>query len=368
MSKSTADGPKVTLGAATYGFVLASLLVLAATAAAVFLARSETVVDEALDLAVRARTSAAGEGFARLLHADWIDLKYLADATGDTDAEGIRNLMDGMRGDGTRISWIGYADASGTVRAAADGLLVGADVGQRPWFRNGLKSGFAGDVHDAVLLAQKLQPDGGDPLRFIDLALPVRNPAGDVVGVVGMHIDAGWAERTLAESGRMLGIELYLIDQAGSVVMTSGGDLPGAGEERLLAAARAGTETSGRAIWPDGKAYFTALVPTVSYADLPSFGWRLAGRINAEAFRPGLSSLLGSAAYAIGIALVILAVMTLLFVRIFVGPITRLASDAEAFSLGRDSYPPELQSTREAAQLSTALARLQARRSPRSGP
>lgn len=361
------DSPRITLGAATYGFVLASVLVVAAAATAVFLSRSEAVVDDALDLAVRTRTAAAGEDLARALHSDWVDLQYLAEATGDTDLEGVRDLMAGMRGNGTRISWIGFTDVNGNVLEASDGLLLGADVSERPWFRNGLQSGFAGDVHEAVLLAQKLQPEGGDPLRFLDLALPVQDPDREVIGVVGMHIDAAWAERMLSETAEVLGLDLYLLNQAGDVVLSSSGEAPDQGEVQMLRAARAGTETSGRDVWPDGETYFTALVPTVGYADLPSFGWRLAGRIEADAFRPGLASLLGSAAYASVIALMVLAVLTVLFVRIFLRPISGLAAHAEGMAAGREAYPPETRSSREAAQLSSALARLQARRSSRTG-
>ncbi|WP_138469519.1 cache domain-containing protein [Poseidonocella sp. HB161398] len=356
----------MTLAGATYGFVLASVLVMAAAATAVFWSRSDAAIDEALDAAVRTRTSAAGEIFARELHGDWVDLGYLAQAAGQADLDGIGALMDGMRGDGTRISWIGFAGVDGKVIAASDGLLAGADVSQRPWFRNGLRSGFAGDLHEAVLLAQKLRPEGGDPLRFIDLALPVRTPAGDVIGVVAMHIDAAWAEQMLAETGGMLGIDLYLISNDGTVVMSSGGGAPGTGELRLLSAARAGTETAGRETWPDGRQYFTTLVPNVAYADLPSFGWRLAGRIDATTFRPGLHTLLGSAALAVAVALAALAVLSVLFVRIFIYPVSVLSANADTLASGADIYPPENGSSREVAQLSGALARLQARRTARA--
>ncbi|WP_425053659.1 HAMP domain-containing protein [Psychromarinibacter sp. S121] len=366
MADVSRDG-RMSFATATYGFVVASVVVLGLAASAVFWSRSEAVINEALDLAVRQRTEAAGETFARLLHTDWTDLAFLARAAGGTEDGDIGDLLEGVRGDGDRISWVGYADVDGIVLDASDDLLVGADVSQRPWFRNGLRSGFAGDVHDAVLLAQKLRPEGGDPLRFIDLALPVRNADGEVQGVVGMHIDAGWAERTLTETGRMLGIDLYLINAAGEVVMTSGDAAPGAGELSLLSAARSGTETGGRETWPDGREYFTTLVPQVSYEDLPSFGWRLAGRIDAATFRPGLNTLVGSASVAIAVALVALALLSMLFVRIFVRPFTGLADAARKMAEGEDTYPPETGATREAATLSAALSRLQARRSGPSG-
>lgn len=357
----------ITLAQAAYGFVALAVLVLALTGAALFLARSDAVLDEALDTAVRKRTEAAGQDFARTLHSDWANLKHLAARIDADDIRGIGDMMAGMRGDGARISWIGYAGVDGTVREASDGLLVGADVSERPWFRNGLRSGFAGDVHDAVLLARLLRPEGGEPLRFVDLALPVRNDAGELTGVLGMHVDAGWAQRSLTETARSLGIDLYLISQSGEVVMSTGGAAPGAGELTLLASARVGAEAAGREAWPDGKEYFTTLVPDVAYADLPSFGWRLAGRLDAETFQPGLHTLIGSVLLAAAVALAALAVLTYLFVRIYIRPFGALVDSATRLAEGEDAYPRERNSTREARQLSVALARLQARRQKITG-
>lgn len=360
------SGNQPTLTQATYGFVLLTLLIVSTIMAAVFWSRSERLIDDALDLAVRTRTNAAGQVFARTLHKEWSDLRFLASTLKTDSGADLRDMMSVLRSDGNRVSWVGYADTAGTVLEASDGLLVGADVSARPWFRNGLKSGFAGDVHEAVLLAQKLRPEGGDPLRFVDFALPVKTPEGDLTGVLGMHIDLAWVERTLEETGKMLGIDLFLINQAGEVIMAPTGKLPGSDELQFLRAARAGTQTAGREVWPDGHAYFTTLVPSVTYGDLPSFGWRLAGRIDASSFNPGLSALKVTALIAGVAGLVVFALLTALFVQLFLRPISGLASFAERLAKGGEDYPPEALSSREAAELSKALSRIQAERSVRT--
>ncbi|MCV4861533.1 hypothetical protein OFB63_36340, partial [Escherichia coli] len=56
-------------------------------------------------------------------------------------------------------SWIGLTDLGGIVRASTGGLLMGADVSQRPWFPGGLKGPHLGDVHDALLLSRLLRPE-----------------------------------------------------------------------------------------------------------------------------------------------------------------------------------------------------------------
>ncbi|OWU82875.1 hypothetical protein ATO6_21440 [Oceanicola sp. 22II-s10i] len=357
----------ITLPQAAYGFVALSFLVLTLVTIALFSARSESVLDDALDSAVRKRTEAAAQDFARTLHSDWANLKHLSRMIDGSDIGGVGEVMAGIRGNGERISWIGYAGVDGIVREASDGLLVGADVTERPWFRNGLRSGFAGDVHDAVLLAKLLQPKGGDPLRFVDLALPVTDGRGELTGVVGIHIDAAWAERFLTETAESLGVDLYLINQSGEVVMASGGQSPDEDEQKLLAAARLGAESASRDEWPDGQQYFTTLVPDVSYADLPSFGWRLAGRLDVQTFRPQIYTLVVSAMLAAAVALGALAALTHLFVRIYIRPIGALVENATQLAAGEAVYPRERNATREAAQLSAALAVLQARRQKISG-
>ena len=65
--------------------------------------------------------------------------------------------------------WIGVADAQGVVRAATGSLLVGQNVAERPWFQEGLKHLYVGDVHPAKLLEKLLPPTAsGEPHRFVD--------------------------------------------------------------------------------------------------------------------------------------------------------------------------------------------------------
>ena len=356
-----AQFPTLTLTRSLIGFVVVTVFLIGLSVLWMLYARSAQMIDSALESAVRLRTNAAGESFARTIHADWLNVKYLAATAATEPPETLGAMLDGVRGEGRQVSWVGYADLDGTVLSASGGLLVGADVSQRPWFRNGLRSGFAGDVHDAVLLAQKLQPQGGEPLRFVDLALPVISPLGETVGVVGMHIDANWAAATLTESGHTLGIDVFLMNPSGQVVMSSSEGEPNPAELSLLREARIGSESAGRETWPDGKQYFSALVPEVTYGDMPSFGWRLAGRLPASAFRSELTSLVVPALIFCLATLAILGAMTFLYWRIFIMPLKDLIDSADRIARGAEEYPSESQSTREVALLSAALSRLQTR-------
>jgi len=348
----------VTLSSAVYGFMALLAAVLLAFVAWIYQSRADQTIDAELDRAVRVRTQAAGEALARTLYSDWRDLSFLASQYFGAN-ERRQGMLEGLRGDGGRVSWIGFARPDGRVMQATGGLLVGESVAERPWFRNGLRGQFASDVHDAVLLARLLSPGTGEVLRFVDLAMPVRDDAGTVTGTLGMHIDADWIETEIEELAQSLGMELYLVGAQGDVVLSSADTVPDALSLEILRTARTGNTTALRETWPDGETYFASLVPRVGYADLPDFGWSLVGRLDPDQFRPALESAMrGLTLIVVGGVLLVIA-MTSAFVIAFVRPLERVVDAAERIAAGEDVYPPEPRVPREAQRISGVLARFQ---------
>ena len=136
-------------------------------------------------------------------------------AEGDWDRPSLRVWMDAVKSSYRPYAWMGLADVSGRVVVAADGLLQGGDVSQRPWFVTGLERTFIGDVHEALLLAEKLGSDGAEPLRFIDFAAPVTGPGGEVRGVVATHLHWSWIESVVREAlpraASDAGVEVFVV-------------------------------------------------------------------------------------------------------------------------------------------------------------
>ncbi len=349
----------LTLARAVYGFVIVAIISVALVSGILLSARSSTLLASSQDQAVRVRTEAAGQALAQSLHNDWADLKYLASATPDNSGQSTTRLMDGMRGDAERISWIGYADLNGQVLNASGDLLVGADVSARPWFINGLKGPYAGDVHAAVLLSKILAADDPADLRFVDFAMPVRNDSGQITGVVAVHINFAWAQRYLKEQAETLGLTLFLSSATGDVIMSTNDTTPTQDEVRILRDAPSGAEAASMEVWPDGKGYFASLVPQVTYRDMPNFGWRLVGRLDGTSFTASLGWLTGEGAAAAAGLICLLGMITVVFVFAFIRPIERLGQAAEQIADGQKIYPPDLTRTREMSQLSAALARFQ---------
>ncbi|SHF84739.1 HAMP domain-containing protein [Loktanella atrilutea] len=350
---------QLTLTRAVYGFVAVGIFLVGLSTAFLLFTKSSTMLDGALDTAVRVRASSAGQNLAQSLHTDWRNLKSLTQNIPSSDPQRITGMMDGMRGDGSRISWIGFADVNGKVLDASDGLLVGADVSERPWFRNGLQAPYAGDVHKAVLLAKILSPDAPSDLRFVDLAMPVIDETGQRLGVVGVHINFAWAEAYLREQAEALGLMLYLASADGQIIMASDDEIPNVDELQILRSSMSGADLDGREVWPDGKTYFSSLVPSILYADLPNFGWRLVGRLDGSLFGGSVAAVKGQWMILIANLLVVMALLTAVFVRVFISPIATLGQSAEDIAEGKDIYPPDLSRTKEMAQLSASLARMQ---------
>ena len=87
------------------------------------------------------------------------------------DAAGLRQSLEALQQSFSEFAWIGFADTDGKVVAGTGGLLQGASVAQRPWFKAGSQRLAVGDVHEAVLLSSLLkQRADGEPYRFVDMA------------------------------------------------------------------------------------------------------------------------------------------------------------------------------------------------------
>ncbi len=349
--------PAPTLTAAIVGFVALGAILAAAGSWYLVTTRSAQFRQDAQAEAVTVRARGLALDFARTLRQEWRNARTIADDIARRETAVVRSALDLVVGDGTRVSWAGIADIEGQVLTSSGGLLEGRDVSQRPWFQRGLEGDFAGDVHEAVLLAQLLPAQDGEPRRFLDLATPVRSQQGDIAGVLGLHLDHGWAANYLRETATALEVDAFVINREGVVVIGTDESVTGIGALPSVRAAMTGVSYTGNERWPDGQEYFATVVPQVAYEDLPSFGWSMVVRIDRDAIE---SSPQFAALATIGIAFGgVLVLMTIVFVQLFARPFGQLAKSAASIMRGQEVYPYESRSTAEVQTLSAAVARLQ---------
>ncbi len=145
---------------------------------------------------------------------------------GRVDSTELTAMLDRLKESYAYYSWIGFADMQGTVKAASGDLLVGQDVSQRPWYQQGLKGSFIGDLHEAVLLAKLLPKSGAGPIRFIDFAAPVFDAAGKQMGVVASHAHWSLADAII---GRLKAVrqdhkevELFILNSRQEIIYPEG--------------------------------------------------------------------------------------------------------------------------------------------------
>ncbi|MBC3880237.1 diguanylate cyclase [Undibacterium sp. LX40W] len=185
----------------------------------------------------------------------------------------IRNLKDSY----PLYAWIGYANNGGVVENAADDLLVGKDVSSRPWYSNGKRAPYVGDLHEAVLLAKLLgKGDDSNPLRFIDIAAPVFGENHSVKGVVAAHVHWKWMQHIidefLAKSLKDEQISVLIVDKSNNVISPL--EAIGTIQAPVVPSL---PSMFNRAFWKDGIEYQFSSMPIDSTTNT-QLGWKVIAR------------------------------------------------------------------------------------------
>jgi len=254
-------------------------------------------------------------------------------APGNASPAERRAVLDAIQDTYGYYDWIGMAGVDGRVQVAGRGLLEGANVAQRPWFRNALRGVNVGDVHEAVLLARLLPQQEGEPRRFVDVAFPYRDAEGKTIGVLGAHLSWQWAravERSVmapiaARGGR---VEALIVSNAG-VVLLGPKELQGQALD-LASFHAAQKQDSGFRVerWADGQSYLVGYARSKGVESYPGLGWTVLVRQTvSDAYAPALR--LRERALWSGIALAVLvSAVGVLVARYITRPLGQLVRDA----------------------------------------
>ncbi|KQU50653.1 hypothetical protein ASG72_12345 [Bosea sp. Leaf344] len=295
---------------------------------------------------------------ARRLHQLWLQVEAFSRTVDIARLDKVREQIDFIGDLDQRYSWIGIANVDGKVLAASRGMLEGASVAQRPWFRRGLTGPTAVDVHEAQLLAQLL-PQRAEPPRFIDLAAPVKQDGGATLGVLGAHLDWRWVIENLA-SMQAPGIDVLLLSRERTVLY---GPPDLVNKPLTVGSALSANRATSIVLderWPDGKDYITVVIPAVGHDNLPSFGWSLLIRQDRDAALRPTRDLVRSFWTMLGAGALVAIILLALGAQWITTPLRRLAGSAEAILDDPEAGAPHVETRYdEAARLSDALVRLQ---------
>jgi len=283
-----------------------------------------------------------------------------------TSQDQRRKVLADMQETYWYYEWIGMAGLDGKVLVEARGLLEGANVAQRPWFRDALKGVHVGDVHEAVLLAKLLPAPEGEPRRFVDVAFPYMDAQGKPAGVLGVHLSWQWArdvERSIIAPVQTRGKVQALIVSAEGVVLLGPEDLQGKTiDQPSLREAR--QRRTGYVVeeWPDGRSYLVGYGATKGRGIYPGLGWNVLVRQDVEDAYLPVARLRERALWSGAALAVLFSVAGVLVARRITRPLGELADSADRLrrgeAIGGGALLPSRDGYDEVRKLSGALQAL----------
>lgn len=277
------------------------------------------------------------------------------------DPAALRSSLEDFQRSFSEFAWIGFADADGRVVASTGGLLEGKSVAARPWFKQGLDRMAVGDVHEAVMLSSLLaQRANNEPYRFVDIAVPVRDTNGDLLGVLGGHLNWDWAANLIRDVEANDGnadATLSILSKGGMVLLGANKEAIRYGGDELARIVKAGAGTFRET--ENGQQMLIAFHVGKGHRDYQGLNWIVtASRPASVALAAAISS--AQAILAIGAATALLALsLAVLVSRRIAAPI--IAFTREADRIGRAHGPTMLarqSGSAEVVQLSRALRSL----------
>ncbi|MBM7578541.1 sensor domain-containing diguanylate cyclase [Jeotgalibacillus terrae] len=277
--------------------------------------------------------------------------------------EEIEDLLDQLQSTIPSFSWIGFTDQNGTVLAATDSILKGADISARPVYKEALEKPFIGDVHEAVLLADLLPNPTGEAMKFVDISTPIYDYDDQFIGVLATHLSWEWVKEVesamLDAVKNRDSIEFFIVSKIDNAIILGPDEMIGQ-TLQLESIDLAQTSQHGwvTETWPDGGDYVTGYMLEDGYNEYPGMEWTILVRQPIEvAFTP-IKKLMVFFIIA-GIMFVLLfAVLGWFLAGKIASPLKNLATAADRLRFGEHVQIPHYKGISELETLSASLRKL----------
>jgi signal transduction histidine kinase len=184
-----------------------------------------------------------------------------------------------------QLGWIAIADANGIVIGSNGALRQGDNVTASPWFYFALHAPWLGVIGERSRL-QAAPPANATALG--DMAIPVREETGRIVGVIAAHVT--WrravrhAERLTDESDPRAATEVFVLNRDGLVLIGPEALLGkpwngiASNEAQLVAAVRSFTTTEDVPQFerlPDGRHVLVSRAMVSAGNEISALGWQV---------------------------------------------------------------------------------------------
>ncbi len=343
-------------------FWIAATLIVSVLCAALFVAYTVTqrsnLAQQQLrhDIVLRG-ADAVGLSFNTALKREWDSLHAVARNISNSSKPEIDGFMDAVAQTGGQVAWSGFADLGGKIVSGSNRLREGQDVNERRWFREGLRQPNVGNVFASSSLEQD---DNDRKQRLLNLSTPVLDEqTGEVTGVVIYSLRMAWVQSFLTRAREQLNIDVVVQNRDGETIVDTR-DTARVLPEAAVAQASLGRDLPGTFQLLDQADGLYAFSPNFVSDELPDFGWRVFAVLDPSKLINVVPQLLQSSVIAVSIAAIFVLLATLTVARVVLRPLEDLVTTATGMAEAEFSYPRESRSSREAVDLSRALARIQA--------
>jgi len=235
------------------------------------------------------------------------------------DPVALRRTLLAVQSQFPEFTWLGVADAAGHLVTDTANASLQTNVATRPWFRQGSKAPFVGDVNTAGLganLATAVRD--GHAAWSIDAAAPI--PDG---GALGASLAWVWVEEQVLRMQQALNknrqVELLLISRDGAVLAG-----PPAWKGSL----------AGERDVADGGDYVIGSRAHLRLADGLGLGWTVIVRQHADLALAQARSTRRTVFLIVFVAGLLAAALAVVTTRLLTRRLASLAADAEEVRLG----------------------------------
>lgn len=250
-----------------------------------------------------------------------------------------QSMVDAMQASFADYAWIGFVGLGGDVLVSTDAVMLGVSVAQRTWFKEARSKPFLGDVHRGLLIDEILSSEDGEPQRFIDIGVPVRDSdSGELLGVLGAHLNWAWARRLenvmLSPLQDRLDADLLVVSQESRVLLGPAELSETILNTRAVREALAGRSGFGVETWGDGMRYLIGYSQTRDGLDFDGLNWAVLVREPAaSAFEPVQHMRKGIVIAGL-IAAALFCLLAWLTARRVSRPLLEMTREAEAIEVG----------------------------------
>ena len=300
-------------------------------------------------------TKALQLAVSRAVEREWDSVRAVAAQVDPADLSEVRDFTDAVVQAGGRVAWAGFIDRGGIVRAGANGLREGENVGTRPMFRAGLRGASINQLDRDGTDSEVARPGGMAALSF-----PVTSTRGEPIGVFVYYLRLSWVASYVERAAEQLGYDVFVLGGENDLIASRSAE--GAELSAATLGALALNITSVEIVGASDELEGAFVVaPELLLEELPPLNLRLVVR-DTSTTQAGLlgKGFLTAWLYYLG-AVLLVFLLLFIFLRHFLRPVEWLIGTAEDIAEGKASYPEEARSSREAEMLSHALSRIQNR-------